>query len=141
MTNPFLPGDTKTHHHLITPADFADFGPAQGGLVHAVCSTFALAREMEWAARLFVLEMKDPDEEGIGTALAIEHHAPAFAGETLTVTATFAALAGRHLRCTVEARVAQRLVATGHTEQQMVSRARLAARFAALQAAPSPAPD
>ena len=123
MTNPFRPGDTKAHTHVITPADFADFGPAQGGLVHAVCSTFALAREVEWAARRFVLEMKAADEEGIGTALALEHHAPAFAAETLTVTATFAALVGQRLRCTVEARVGQRLVASGHTEQRMVPRA------------------
>ena len=133
MTNPFRLGDTKTHRHLIAPADFADFGSENGGQVHAVCSTFALARELEWAARRFVLEMKGPDEEGIGTALAVAHHAPAFAAETLTLTATFAALVGHCLRCTVEARVGTRLVATGHTEQRIVPRARLAARFAALR--------
>ena len=41
------------------------------GLVHTVLSTFALGRELEWAARLFVLEMKSVDEEGIGTELFI----------------------------------------------------------------------
>ena len=136
MTNFFRPGDTKTHRYLIGPEDFADFGP--NGLVHSVLSTFALGRELEWAARLFVLEMKDPDEEGIGTELAIHHHAPAFVGETLTVTATFDALDGANLRCSVEARVGPRLVATGHTGQRIVARARLAAHFAALQAAAAP---
>lgn len=105
-------------------------------------STFALARELEWAGRLFVLEMKAADEEGIGTALSIQHHAPAFAGETLTIAATFEAWDGAALRCAVEARVGERLVATGHTGQRIVARARLAARFAALQnpgpAAPPP---
>ncbi len=135
MTNPFQPGATKTHTYVVQPSDFADFGPATGGLVHQVLSTFALGREMEWAARLFVLEMKDAGEEGIGTALAIAHHAPAFGGETLALTATFEALDDRAcLRCAVEARVGPRLVATGHTEQRIVARARLAARFAALRA-------
>ena len=131
MTNPFRPGVTKTHRYVVQPQDFADFGP--NGLVHNVLSTFALGREMEWAARLFVLEMKEADEEGIGTALAIEHHAPAFAGETVVLTATFDTLDGANLRCAVEARVGPRLVAAGHTGQRIVSRARLAARFAALQ--------
>ncbi|OGX88477.1 hypothetical protein BEN47_08855 [Hymenobacter lapidarius] len=138
MTNPFLPGATKTHHYAVQPEDFAGFGPGAGGLVHSVLSTFALGREMEWAARLFVLEMKAADEEGIGTELTIRHHAPAFAGETLVLTATFDALDGANLRCAVEARVGPRLVATGHTGQRIVSRARLAARFAALQAEAAP---
>jgi len=134
MTNPFLPGSTKTHRYTVQPADFAGFGPEAGGLVHTVLSTFALGREMEWVARLFVLEMKAADEEGIGTELAIRHHAPAFAGETLVLTATFDALDGANLRCAVEARVGLRLVATGHTGQRIVLRSRLAAHFAALQA-------
>ena len=58
----------------------------------------------------------------------------AFAGETVVLTATFDALDGPALRCAVEARVGPRLVATGHTGQRIVNRARLAARFAALQA-------
>ena len=41
------------------------------GLVHTVLSTFALGRELKWVARLFVLEMKSVDEEGIGTELFI----------------------------------------------------------------------
>ena len=135
MTNPFQPGDVKMHRYTVRPEDFAHFGSATGGLVHQVLSTFALGREMEWAARLFVLEMKDADEEGIGTALSIEHHAPAFAGETLVLAATFEALDGANLRCAVEAWVGPRLVATGHTGQRIVARARLAAHFAALRAA------
>ena len=141
MTNPFQPGDVKTTTYFVRSEDFADFGPATGGLVHQVLSTFALGRELEWVARLFVLDMKAADEEGIGTELAIEHHAPAFPGETLTLTATFVALDGARLRCAVEARVGPRLVATGHTGQRIVARARLAARFAALQAEAAATPE
>ena len=132
MTNPFRPDDVKTHRYFIRPEDVADFGP--NGLVHAVLSTFALGRELEWAARLFVLVMKAANEEGIGTELSIQHRAPAFVGETLTVTATFEALDGTNLRCAVEAHVGARLVAMGHTGQRIVARAHLAARFATLQA-------
>ena len=128
MTNPFRPGDTKIHRYLIRLEDVTDFGP--NGLMHTVLSTFALGRELEWAARLFVLEMKSADDEGIGTELFIQHRAPTFMGETLTATATFEPLDGANLRCAVEAHVGARLVATGHTGQRIVARA----RFAALQA-------
>ena len=141
MNNPFQPGDVKTHIYIVQPQDFATFEPNGGGMVHQVLSTFALGREMEWASRLFVVKMKAADEEGIGTELAIRHHAPAFAGETVVITATFDALNGANLRCAVEARVGPRLVATGQTGQRIVSRVRLAAHFAALQAetaAPAP---
>jgi predicted thioesterase len=138
MTNQFNPGDVKTHFYVVQSRDLADFGPETGVLVHAVLSTFALGREMEWAARLFVLEMKSADEEGIGTELFVQHHAPAFVGETVVLTATFERLDGANLRCAVEARVGARVVASGHTGQRIVARARLAARFAALQADAAP---
>ncbi|UYZ59312.1 thioesterase family protein [Hymenobacter latericus] len=134
MHNPFHPGAQKTHHYTVVPADFASF-EAGNGLVHPVLSTFALGREMEWAGRLFVLEMREAGEEGIGTMLEVQHHAPAFEGEAVQVTATFAALVGRELTCTVEARVGERLVATGRTGQRIVDKAKLEARFSALREA------
>jgi predicted thioesterase len=130
MKNPFQPGDTKTYSFIVTAADFATM---EGHTVHEVLSTFALGRGMEWAGRLFVLEMLEAGEEGIGTMLYIEHHAPAFAGETVEFRATFAALENRELTCAVEVRVGERLVASGRTGQRIVSREKLAARFAALR--------
>lgn len=130
MTNPFRPGDQQIHRYRVVAADFAQF--EAGGLVHPVMSTFALTREMEWAGRLFVLRMREAGEEGIGTLVEVQHHAPAFEGETVELTATFAALTGRELICTVEARVGERLVATGRTGQRIVDKQKLAARFAAL---------
>ena len=61
-----MPGDLRLHHHKVTSQDFATFA---AGTVHKVCSTFALAREMEWSSRLFVLDIKAEDEEGVGTML------------------------------------------------------------------------
>lgn len=131
MKNPFQPGDIKTYFFIVTAADFATM---EGHIVHEVLSTFALGRGMEWVGRLFVLEMLEAGEEGIGTRLHVEHHAPAFAGETVEFQATFAALENRELTCAVEVRVGARLVATGRTGQRIVRSEKLAAQFAALRA-------
>ncbi|MBK0404779.1 hypothetical protein I5M27_17435 [Adhaeribacter sp. BT258] len=122
MKNLFRPGDTKTFQKTITEADFARF---ETGLVHPVCATFSLAQAVEWASRLFVLKMKDDDEEGIGTRLTIEHKGPAFAGETITITATVKSLERNELICTYEAKVGERLVATGETGQKILKKKKL----------------
>ena len=64
----------------VRPQDVAAF---HDQVVHPVCSTFSLAREAEWTTRQFVLDMRDDDEEGVGTFLNIEHKAPAFIGEEI----------------------------------------------------------
>nr|WP_262383987.1 hypothetical protein [Hymenobacter lutimineralis] len=79
--------------------------------------------------------MLEEGEEGIGTSLTVEHCAPAFEGETVEFRAIFEQLNGAELLCRVEARVGERLVATGRTGQRIVDRARLQARFAALRLA------
>ncbi|SMB97585.1 thioesterase-like [Hymenobacter roseosalivarius DSM 11622] len=131
MKNPFQLGDVKIYSFVVTEADFATM---EGHMVHEVLSTFALGRSMEWAGRLFVLEMLEAGEEGIGTMLHVEHHTPAFAGETVEFRATFAALENRELTCAVEVWVDERLVATGRTGQRIVRSEKLSARFAALRA-------
>lgn len=122
MKNPFSKGDTKVHTYQVTSQDFATF---QSGTVHKVCSTFVLGREMEWSSRLFVLEMIEADEEGVGTELQIKHCGPAFEGETLIVTATVERLTGNELLCKVRVTVDDRLIATGITGQKILSREKL----------------
>ncbi|MFB9862620.1 thioesterase family protein [Rufibacter immobilis] len=124
MVNPFKEGDTKAFHKEVTPADFAQF---ETGLVHPVCSTFSLAQAMEWASRLFVLDMKEPDEEGIGTMLHIDHHSPAFLGENLLVEATFKTLNGNALYCHIAVTAGERLVATGQTGQKILKKEKILA--------------
>lgn len=117
------PGDTRTYTKHVTAADFAAF---EDGLVHAVCSTFSLAQAAEWAGRLFVLEMKGADEDGIGTFLTINHKAPAFEGEELMITATLAKYEGHEVRCSFEAKVNDRIVADGETGQKILKKEKLA---------------
>ena len=122
MKNIFRKGDRKTFKRKIVPEDQAIF---HGELLHPVCSTFALARDFEWSSRLFFLEMKDSDEEGVGTSLVIDHKGPAFVGEELVVTATVEDAEGREFICSIEARVGARVIATGKTGQKMLKKDRM----------------
>ncbi len=117
------PGATKVYCKVVTAADFARF---EDGLVHAVCSTFSLAQAAEWAGRLFVLEMKAVDEEGIGTFVSINHRSPAFEGEEIRVTATLQRRTGKEVVCSFRAQAGERLVAEGDTGQQIVKKEKLA---------------
>ena len=122
MKRIFSPGDKKTYKTIIKPEDQAAF---HGDVLHSVCSTFALARDMEWSSRLFFIEMKEDNEEGVGTYLEIIHRSPAFVGEELTVTATVDAINGNELMCLIDVKVGKRLIATGKTGQRMLKKEKL----------------
>lgn len=137
MKNIFKPGDVKIHRVKVEKADVAAFG---GEEVHPVCSTFALAREMEWSSRLFVLEMKEEEEEGIGTRLSVEHRSPALPGEELLIKARLEALEGNHVACSISVYAGERLVATGISGQKILKKERLNRIFNSLKEA-NQAPD
>ena len=122
MKNCFKPGDKKLHHKIVSEADYAQF---ESGLVHPVCSTFALAQAVEWAGRLFVLDLKEADEEGIGTMLLINHAGPAFINETIDIEAVVKSLERNELICTYEARVGERLIAFGETGQKILKKEKI----------------
>jgi fluoroacetyl-CoA thioesterase len=126
MKNLFKPGDSKFYTTMVKPEDQAAF---HGELLHAVCSTFALARDMEWSSRLFFVELKDDDEEGVGTFLEINHRSPAFVGETIIIKATVKSLTGNELLCDIDVHCGQRVIATGKTGQRMLKKDRLNAIF------------
>ena len=122
MKKVFSIGDQKVYRKTINEQDLAAF---HGEVLHAVYATFALARDFEWSSRLFFIEMKEDDEEGVGTYLEIFHRSPAFAGEEVVVTATVEKLEGNELICKIEARVSDRLVADGRTGQRMLKKSKL----------------
>ncbi len=127
MKNIFHKGDQKIFRRKVLPEDQAIFN---GELLHNVCSTFALARDFEWSSRLFFLEMKESDEEGVGTSLMIDHKGPAFVGEEMVITATVEDAESREFVCSIEARVGDRLIAIGRTGQKMLKKTRLKEIFA-----------
>lgn len=118
----FKPGDKKTYKKVVTDADVAAF---HGEVLHEVCSTFSLARDFEWSSRLFFIEMKEDDEEGVGTFLSIDHKSPAFVGEEIIFTATVVKIDKNELTCMIEARTDNRLIATGTTGQKMLKKDKL----------------
>ncbi len=126
MKNLFKPGDQKSFKREVLESDCAIFN---GELLHRVCSTFALARDFEWSSRLFFLELKDDDEEGVGTMLSIEHKSPAFVGEEITFTATVETIIKNELICTIEAKAGERIIAIGKTGQKMLKREKLRELF------------
>jgi predicted thioesterase len=122
MKSIFKPGDSKLHRYRVKTVDFAGF---ESGVVHEVCSTFALGREMEWSSRLFMLEMTDSDEEGIGTMLEIVHEGPAFEGELLDITATIESLASNEIICKIAVETEGRPVARGRTGQKVLKKEKI----------------
>jgi fluoroacetyl-CoA thioesterase len=126
MLAPFKPGDKKIFRKTIQPEDIASF---ESGPAHPVYSTFAIGRDAEWAGRLFVLEMNEEDEEGIGTFLKIEHSAPGFIGEEVIFEAIIEKLERNELICSFTVKCNDRLIASGETGQKILKRDKLEQAF------------
>jgi predicted thioesterase len=130
MNNPFSIGDIKTFSHVVVAEDSATF---ESGEVHAVYSTFALTRDAEWSGRLFVLEMKEEGEEGIGSGITVKHLSPALPGHEVTFTATLTAVNGNEVVTDYVAKVNDRLVAEGTQWQKIVNKEKLNRLFDSLK--------
>src|SRR5690606_38254296 len=128
MKNVFAYGDQKEFRKTVTDSDIAAFN---GEVVHPVCSTFALARDVEWTTRQFAIDMCESGEEGIGTYLEIHHDAPARVGEEICIRGVVESLNGNKLICTFEVRAGERLVAHRSEEHtsELQSRENLVCRL------------
>ena len=122
MKNIFEVGHTMRLVHTVEQSDLATF---ETGNVHPFYSTFALGRDAEWVCRQFVLQMKEADEEGIGTFLNIRHKSPAMLGDTIEFIATVSVLDGHQIDCTFVARVGERIVAEGEQGQKILKKEKL----------------
>ncbi len=117
MKSVFKPGDIREYTKTVLSVDTAVF---DSGEVHPLYSTFALGRDAEWACRLFILEMKEEDEEGIGTMLHIEHIAPALLNSPIKITAKVKSIQKNEIICTFEVYCGQRLIARGEQGQKIL---------------------
>jgi len=122
MKSVFRKGDIKRHSFIVTEKDVAHF---EKQAVHDVCATFTLAREIEWATRLFVLDMLETGEEGIGTHLNIQHVAPALIGEEVNIIAEFNDIVDKEIICSYTAKVGDRIVSKGTTGQKILPKEKL----------------
>ncbi len=119
VKNPFSKGDHKHYIKVVSPEEIARF---DAGTVHEVYSTFSLARDAEWSTRQFVLDMKEDDEEGIGTFIEVNHHAPALVGSEVRFLSYIEEVNGHEVICRFEARVGEQLIATGKTGQKILKK-------------------
>ena len=126
MKNPFNIGDTKTFTHKVGVTDTATFNKVE---IHSVYSSFALARDAEWTCRLFVLDMKEEDEEGIGTHITVKHIAPALINDVVTFIATIESISENEIICNYEAKVNNRLIATGKQGQKILKKEKIKKLF------------
>ena len=130
MKSIFAIGDKKQFTKLVGVNDLAEF---ENGAVHQVYGTFALGRDAEWSSRLFVLGMKEDDEEGIGTFLNITHKSPALIGDTVVFEASISKLEKNIVDCTVVARVGERIIAECSTGQKIIKKEKLNLLFESLK--------
>ena len=126
----FKIGSQKTFSKLVEQADCASFNSS---LVHPVYATFALGRDAEWACRLFVLEMKEDQEEGIGTFLNISHKSPALLGSKVEFTATVKSIQKNEIICNFTAKVGDRIIAEGEQGQKIIAKQKLEKLFEGLK--------
>lgn len=122
-------GEQATYSFEVTEESFPSF---YSGVVHEVCSTYYLAKELEWSSRLLILDILDPDEEGIGTMIHIDHISPALLGQKVDILAEIQSFVGNVLTCSVVAKVENRVVAKGLTGQKIVKKEKLVRLFSSL---------
>lgn len=126
MKSIFKKSDKKVYLHKVSEQDIAAF---HGETVHPVYATFALARDMEWSGRLFVLDMLEDDEQGIGTFIEIDHKSPAFVNEEAHITANIEQINAHEIICSVEVTVGSRVIARGRTGQKIMKKEKLERLF------------
>ena len=96
-----------------------------GVLVHPCYSTWALVHHMEIAARKVLVDFLEPNEEGIGSHVSVDHLAPCRLGKTVTVRAELLSVSdGRHPQviCAVSAFDGDRVLGRGRQVQVVMKK-------------------
>ena len=105
------------------------------GEVHPVYATYWMAKHIEEASRKIILPFLEAHEDGIGVAVSVRHLAPAPVGTRLRVVARHERTEPRgpgsrvHALCEV-GDGSGRLIGRGSTEQAVLPRSEIKARFA-----------
>lgn len=102
------------------------------GVVHRVYSTWTMVRHLELASRKVILPFLEAEEDAVGHSISVTHFAPTPVGAKVTARATMVRVEGNRIVCALEARNEREVIGTGENVQVVLSRARLAERFAAL---------
>ena len=104
-----------------------------------VYGTPFLIGDIEYTCRDLILQYAGPEEDSVGTEVAVRHLAPTLPGSTVEITATVTAVEGRKVTFAVTARDEIDTISSGSHARFVVDRAktfeRLKAKAAKLQLA------
>jgi fluoroacetyl-CoA thioesterase len=93
------------------------------GKVHPVYATYTMAKHFEEAGRKLLLRHLDDGEDGLGRSVAVEHLAPSWVGDRLTIEARCTEVRGNRIMCACHATDDDgREVGTGSTVQVVLPR-------------------
>ncbi len=100
------------------------------GSVHPVYATYNMAKHFEEAGRKLLLRHLDPDEDGLGRSVSVEHLAPSWVGDRIRVVARCVEVRGSRVTCECTATDGDgREVGRGSTVQVALPRALLDQRL------------
>ena len=129
---PFDASDTATLEVTVTDAMTVQFDEL--GALHRVYSTYTMAKHFEEVGRKLLVPHLEPFEQGIGSAVNVEHVGMALPGMRVRLEARFDRMQGRRLWCSVQAwNELGDLIGRGSTVQVVMEAARLEQRFADLE--------
>ena len=118
---PIPVGHTTVLEVVVRPEHLVDFD--EMGQVHAVYATYTMAKHFEEAGRKLLLRHLDDGEDGLGRAVTVEHLAPSWVGDRLTIEARCTEVRGNRILCACRAADGDgREVGTGSTVQVVLPR-------------------
>ena len=124
--------DWRTRGVSVRQADYDDLSSLHaafdGVVVHKVYSTWSVAHHFELAARMVLVDFLDSHEEGVGSHVSVDHHAPCPVGNRVRVEARLVEVThGRHIKVVCECRAfwGERLLATGKQVQVVMEKEHL----------------
>lgn len=123
MKEGLRPGLQEVLYVQVTPEMTVEFG---GRALHPFYSTYAACHHAEHVCRLVLEPFLKEHEDGIGSGLTIQHHAPALVGQTVKLTAVATRVREHHLACDFEITESGRRIASGNVHQVVLSKSRIA---------------
>ena len=125
---PIPVGATATLDVVVSEDMTVDF--TELGRVHPVYATYTMAKHFEEAGRKLLLRHLDADEDGLGGAVTVEHLAPSWVGDRLTIEARCVGTNGNRVTCECRATDGDgREVGRGSTVQVALPKAELEDRI------------
>ena len=123
-------GAAATLEVVVTDDMTVDF--TELGRVHPVYATYNMAKHFEEAGRKLLLRHLDPDEDGLGRSVTVEHLAPSWVGDRLRIEARCVEVRSNRVTCECTATDADgREVGRGSTVQVALPTAELEERIGA----------